>query len=122
MTLLEGIVRPYQTREIAPIGISINYTQTTPPENVVVEIGRGGDVKTFNASYSMSISMYMDAQKKEKGRSPSRGSRTVRVKNPQDKEQWVDVKVTNWMWVQGPKGQWEKWIFDTSYDPQPDED
>ena len=62
-TGLEGVIRPFQTQEIAP---SLRaQPQIVAAKTVIINPGRGGGVKTFSAGYSLDITFYMIKTPKE---------------------------------------------------------
>ncbi len=64
MTSLERIVRPFQSKDVTPPQ-RIEDTTDTPPENVLIQCGQSGSTKTFNSSYSSTITSYVKANQHE---------------------------------------------------------
>lgn len=63
---IERIVRPFQTRNVAPPNRILPTTPETVAENVVLQLGLNGSGKTLSGSYSHRSSRYMDKRYKEK--------------------------------------------------------
>lgn len=65
MSALEKIVRPAQSETITPPRRLPDTRQGTVGP-VVLRIGRTGSGKSFNASYSSTVTVYMDAHQNER--------------------------------------------------------
>ncbi len=65
MTALEGIIRPFQTGDISPAKPVPQGDAADPPDNLVIDIGKKGSVKTFSGSFSVSITYYHVRKPKE---------------------------------------------------------
>lgn len=113
MTTLERAIRPFQQTGITPPLRDPQIGPTTVIPNMVLTVGKEGAVKSFSGSFSSSESRYMDAKKKEKGRSPSRTTTTKTITS-EDGSVSFDFEVTDTIWMKGPNGQWEQWTFDNS--------
>lgn len=88
MSELENIVRPFQ-RPNTTLPYRIFDGTEKVAENVVLAIGIDGEGKTFNESFSESITTYADKEQKELHRE----TETKRIKNPDDESQFVDVQI-----------------------------
>lgn len=88
MTSLEKIVRPFQTNNIRP-----NFPRVGPPslpaDTIVIEIGKEGSIQKLNGSYSASGTSYTEGTSSEFERTVQE----VRIENPDDPTQHVDVDV-----------------------------
>lgn len=109
---LEQIIRPFAYRPV----ISRNKITVVPPEtsdNCVLTIGaNGGKVKTVNGSLNVTKTYYCDSKAKV---TPKKVV-TQRIKNPDDEEQYVDVKVMDKMQVVSGGGQdYQKTTHQTDY-------
>jgi hypothetical protein len=82
---LELLVRPFQLQEITPPTVVIGGTVLADPVTIMLE-AEGG--KTFDFSYSFSGETGSSKNEKE----VKRKSEKVRIKNPEDEDQYVDVK------------------------------
>ena len=100
MTSLERIVRPFQSKDVAPPSRIIDTT-VEAPDNVLIECGKVGTTKTFNASYSCTTTLYVDNSTRE----ISRATTTKRITNPDDESQYVDVEVIDTLKSSGLNGQ-----------------
>jgi len=61
---LEKIVRPFQLRDTSPPQrVFDQYQKDT--KDVVLTAGKGGSGKTFNGSYTVTATLYMDTKLKE---------------------------------------------------------
>lgn len=65
MTNLETVVRPFQTNNVAPAQRYVNAGVAAVP-NVRLQVGRGGQGKTMNGSFSHSASFYSVNQIQER--------------------------------------------------------
>jgi hypothetical protein len=64
MSAFEKLVRPFQAKNTKPP--RYKPTSEKPPnENMVLSIGGGGEVKTYQNSYSLSVTRYMTKQDRE---------------------------------------------------------
>lgn len=115
MTNFESIFRPFAQIGVTPPVKDNTIGPTTPPAMIRFSVGANGQSKGFSGSFTSSETFYMDAKKKEKARSPSRTTHTKRVYKDNDPltnpDTWVDVKVIDTIWIQGPNGQFEQWKF-----------
>jgi hypothetical protein len=73
MTSLEGIVRPFETSDIGPARTALQGSTSTsttstanPQANTIINPGKNGQVKTFSASFSLTITYYYIKKPKEK--------------------------------------------------------
>jgi hypothetical protein len=87
MARLESIVRPFQTTDFSP-GRTTPQGAVPVAETLLVEIGKVGQVTTFQGSFSLTTTVYMDQKAKEISRETS----VKRVTNPDDETQFVDVE------------------------------
>jgi hypothetical protein len=86
---LENLVRPFLPADIRPNAASIGTVQTQ--DTVVLMCGSPeGQITSQQGSRSASITSYTEGQEQE----VSRDVTPVRVKNPDDPDQHVDVDVT----------------------------
>lgn len=115
MTTFETIFRPFAQIGVTPPVVDPGIGPANPVQNVVIDIGQAGQNKSFQGSFSGTTTFYMDQKKKEKARSPPRTTHTKRVFKDNDPvtnpDTWVDVKVIDTIWIQGPNGQFEQWKF-----------
>jgi len=68
---LEGVVRPFQTTDIQPAKSPSlgDVTTANQPANLVLEPGKGGNVKTLSGSFNLTITYYHVNKPKEKRKS-----------------------------------------------------
>lgn len=69
MSALEGIVRPFQTSDIQPAKTPSagNATDTSnAPANLLLQPGKGGNVKTLTGAFNLTITYYAVNKPKEK--------------------------------------------------------
>ncbi len=64
-TILERVVRPFQTNVISPPQRVLTDYQAEPEPEIMVEYGRGGSGKILQGSYSQTTTLYMDTKLKE---------------------------------------------------------
>ena len=64
MSSLERIVRPFQSRDVTPPQRILNPSEP-PVDNVLIQCGESGSTKTFNSSYSSTITSYVEAKHRE---------------------------------------------------------
>jgi hypothetical protein len=83
---LELIVRPFQRGEVTPPLAVPGGTKLADP--VVVKFASQGDAAIFDWSFSSSISKSSTAKTHKE---VSRTSQQVRIANPQDPSQFVDI-------------------------------
>lgn len=88
MTALERLVRPFQTGNIRPGTIATGNPQL-PGDAIVLEFGREGSTQTFTSSISSQSSSYSEVEHWE----VERTVQEVRIENPDDSTQHVDVDV-----------------------------
>ena len=70
MPSLERIVRPFQTKDVTPPKRILQKSEDTV-DNVLIQCGKIGSTKTFNASYSSTITSYVPNQQRELTRDAS---------------------------------------------------
>jgi hypothetical protein len=88
MANFENLVRPFQLRDITPPSRIIDTTVSTPA-NVTLSYGDAAtDPKVVQISSNTTISYYMDT----KGTADASNTSIVRVSNPNDKSQFVDME------------------------------
>jgi hypothetical protein len=63
---LESLIRPFQTNDITPAQTYFEAGEVATPENVVLQIGKGGSGKVLTGSYSYSQTFYCDGAETEK--------------------------------------------------------
>ena len=65
---LEGVVRPFETGDIQPAKapVVVGSDTSNAPENLVLEPGKGGGVKTLSGSFNLTITYYHINKPKEK--------------------------------------------------------
>jgi hypothetical protein len=100
MTSLERIVRPFQSKDVTPPQPIFNPS-SPPVDNVLIQYGQTGSTKTFNSSYSSTITSYVE----NKHRELSRETSVKRITNPDDETQYVDVELINTLKTSGVNGQ-----------------
>lgn len=69
MSGIEGVVRPFQTEDIGPpkIAPSADVTDSAnAPANVIINPGKGGNVKIFSGSFNLTITFYYVRRPTEK--------------------------------------------------------
>ncbi len=86
MTSLELIVRPFQTRAVTPPAAAVGEAQAVEPAKLAIE---GSGAKTFRYSFTYSS---QGGSASSRWKEIKRTSQTVRVHNPDDPEQYVDIK------------------------------
>lgn len=57
-TQLEGVVRPFQTPDVAPPQ-NVPQSSAYAAKNVILNVGRAGSVKQMSGSYSLTVTYYM---------------------------------------------------------------
>jgi hypothetical protein len=100
MTSLERIVRPFQSKDVTPPQRIFSPSET-PVDNVRIVCGQTGSTKTFNSSYSSTITSYVENRHRELTRETS----VKRITNPEDETQYVDVELIDKLKVSGVNGQ-----------------
>jgi hypothetical protein len=83
---LERTIRPFQLPAVTPPALVLDDTKQSDP--VAVSLGREGG-KTFDYSYSFSSSVHSAS---DNYKEVSRKSETRRIENPDDPDQFVDIK------------------------------
>lgn len=63
---LERIVRPFQTGDISPSKPRPISEATAEQNNVIINPGHAGTVKTFSGSYNLTVTFYFIKKPKEK--------------------------------------------------------
>ncbi len=63
---LERIVRPFQTGDISPSKPRPISEATAGQNNVIINPGHAGTVKTFSGSYNLTVTFYFIKKPKEK--------------------------------------------------------
>lgn len=66
MSILEGIVRPFQLSEVTPPKPIPQATSSAQVRNTVINPGHNGSVKTFSGSYNLTVTYYYIKKPKEK--------------------------------------------------------
>lgn len=97
---LEYVVRPFQTKQVTYPARVVDSTVATPATDVLVLIGQEGSTKTFNESFSESVTTYGDVTSKEK----SRVTEKKHITNPDDESQFVDVELIKKLTVEQGEG------------------
>lgn len=87
----ERIVRPFQTTPNTPAPIAAIVPPDEELENVILQLGKEGSVKTLQGSSSASSSSFSKTESKEVTRETSER----RVENPDDPSQYVMVEDTD---------------------------
>lgn len=68
--LFTGIVRPFESRDVAPLSVGGKTTKAADaeaPKTVTMIWGKGGgNVQVLNAHFTASVSLYMEKQQREK--------------------------------------------------------
>ncbi len=67
MTNLERLIRPFQSRDTTP-SRRVPTSEPDKNENMVLSVGGKGSVKTYQISYSISVTQYMQKQERERKR------------------------------------------------------
>ena len=83
---LERTVRPFQLPAVTPPALVLDETKQSDP--VAVSLGQDGG-KTFDYSYSFSSSVRSAT---DNYKEVSRKSETRRIENPEDPEQFVEIR------------------------------
>lgn len=99
ITTLEQVVRPFQSKQVTYPARVFDSTQETA-EDVIVLIGKEGTTKTFNESFSSSITQYTEMKSKEK----SRSTEVKHITNKDDDTQFVDVEIIKKLTLEQGKG------------------
>lgn len=109
----EQIIRPFVARGVTPPVKDLGQGPTQHVANVSISVGSVGNPKAFSSNFSQTETFYMDAKKKEKGRSPSRETVDVKIYQNNDPTtgNFVTFRYPKTIWMQGPNGQWEQWKF-----------
>ena len=97
---LDQVVRPFQSPLIAP-STREPADQSSGSDEVLLQVGKEGQVKTFNGSISASQSSFVGQVVKE----ASRKTVSKRVENPDDPSQFVEVANTTRRKTQSGTGQ-----------------
>jgi hypothetical protein len=63
---LVRVVRPFQTSDIGPPKVVTSSANAAGPQNVIINPGKNGAVKTFSGSFSLTITYYFIKKPKEK--------------------------------------------------------
>jgi len=100
VTSLERIVRPFQSRDVTPPQRILNPSEPAA-DNVLIQCGQSGSTKTFNSSFSSTITSYVE----NKHRELSRETHVKRITNPDDETQYVDVELIDRLKVSGVNAQ-----------------
>jgi hypothetical protein len=100
MTSLERIVRPFQSKDVTPPQRILNPSEP-PVDNVLIQCGQNGSTKTFNSSFSSTVTSYVEAKHREL----SRDTHVKRITNPDDEAQYVDVELIDKLKTSGVNGQ-----------------
>jgi len=100
VTSLERIVRPFQSRDVTPPQRILNPS-APPVDNVLIQCGQSGSTKTFNSSFSSTITAYVE----NKHRELARETTVKRITNPDDETQYVDVELIDRLKTSGVNGQ-----------------
>ena len=100
MSSLERIVRPFQSKDVTPPQRILGPSEA-PVDNVLIQCGQAGSTKTFNSSYSSTITSYVEGKHRELTRETS----VKRITNPDDETQYVDVELINKLKTSGVNGQ-----------------
>lgn len=87
----ELLVRPFQTVQISPNARVAYQSPDDELEDVIIEIGKSGQVLTLNGSTSSSTTAFTETKTKE----IDRDTTERRVENPDDPSQYVMVEDTN---------------------------
>lgn len=88
MTNFEIFVRPFQLRSVTPALLVADET-AQEAEDIVIEIGDPeSKPKTLSTSYNETKTFYMD----NKAKVVPLNTTTLRIKNPEDDQQYVDVE------------------------------
>lgn len=66
MSILEGIVRPFQLDQITPPKPIPQATASSQVRNTIINPGHNGSVKTFSGSYNLTVTYYYIKKPKEK--------------------------------------------------------
>jgi hypothetical protein len=99
MTSLERIVRPFQSKDVTPPQRILNPSEP-PVDNVLIQCGQNGSTKTFNSSFSSTVTSYVEAKHREL----SRATQVKRITNPDDETQYVDVELIDKLKTSGVNG------------------
>ncbi len=111
MTSLERIVRPFQSRDVSPPQRILNPSEP-PADNVLIQCGESGSTKTFNSSFSRTVTSYVE----NKHRELARDTHVKRITNPDDETQYVDVELIDKLRTSGVNGQETTFTFKNKRD------
>jgi len=100
VTSLERIVRPFQSKDVTPPQRILNPSDL-PVDNVLIQCGQVGSTKTFNSSFSSTVTSYVENKHRELNRDTS----VKRITNPDDETQYVDVELIDKLKTSGVNGQ-----------------
>ena len=100
MSSLERIVRPFQSKDVTPPRRILSPSES-PADSVLIQCGQAGSTKTFNSSYSSTITSYVENKYRELRRDTS----VKRITNPDDETQYVDVELIDKLKTSGVNGQ-----------------
>lgn len=95
----ERIVRPFQTIPFSPTPRPAIIEPAEELEDIILEIGRSGSIKTLQGSFSSTVTAFV----KETGQEISRDVVTRRVENPSDPSQFVEVEDTRRIEIESGK-------------------
>ena len=106
---LELIVRPFARQDVTKT-ISPQFgPERASPGVVILDIGKDGDAQTFDYRYSMSV---QGAEpKSRKFREVKRTVLPVRVENPNDPEDFVEVERTKQVTIANEKDPKQKFTY-----------
>ena len=63
---LERIVRPFQTGDVSPPRPAPSSAATASQDNVKINPGKNGNIKSFSGSYNLTVTFYYIKKPKEK--------------------------------------------------------
>lgn len=66
MAGLEGVVRPFQSRESSAVA-TVSLAQVQVQKNIVLQFGKGGSGDIHHVSYSLAVTKYMTKVQNEVG-------------------------------------------------------
>lgn len=105
MSTFDKIVRPFQLPTVTYPTRIFDPTRAPPAAVVEVLYGEDSNAKSFQCSFSESITTYKDEKVKEKSRETSK----KRIENPDDSSQFVDVELINKLTTtKGTGSKWQK--------------
>lgn len=99
MSMMELLVRPFVARNVAPIPLAVSGSQVTPTDAILLF----GSEDTHIFKYDQGRSIYYQIEKSTDFNEYTRLYHVVRVENPDDSNQYVDVERIDNIKFRNPK-------------------